>query len=88
MPVSSVLVTISLDVSSSAGVIEFLQSDLRFTLGESHGQLLPVVIETDSIRQSRDAAESIGALNGVSQVELVSLDFSDLDDPDLRKPDP
>lgn len=86
MPVSALVVTLSADPGLADLAMHSLHTEPRFVVGSpvpSHGSdrptfWLPVVIESDSIVEAHGLAESLEQLTGVLQVELVSLDASDL----------
>lgn len=86
MPVSALVVTLSADPGLAGLAMHSLQAESRYVLGRpvpSHGRelptyWLPVVIESDSIVEAHGLAESLEQLAGVLQVELVSVDASDL----------
>jgi hypothetical protein len=82
MPVSSLVLTLSSSAKLQHQVIEQLSANPGLTLGFPQTlattQLLPVVLETESIWEAQSLAESIAEMPGVDQVELVGVDFSDL----------
>ncbi|MDZ4694295.1 MAG: hypothetical protein SGI86_04045 [Deltaproteobacteria bacterium] len=84
MPVSSLVVTLLPSELLRKQIVDGLSADARVTLGLAQdfaaNQLVPVVLETETIGEARDTAEAIAAMDGVAQVELVGVDFSDLDD--------
>lgn len=57
-----------------------LERDARVTMGPRAGDRLALVIEAATLGESRDLAESLAAIDGVALIEVVSVDFSDLDD--------
>lgn len=71
MPVSSLV--LKMDERFEELGRSLLASDARITLGEEVGGFLPLVTETDSIREARDLAESLLQAPGVTDVQLVSF---------------
>ncbi len=75
MPISSLVLTLEPPVKHS--VLEALAADSRIAVGEAHGLRLPVVTETSSLREGEALAEQLGALPGVTFVDVVFVDFAD-----------
>lgn len=81
MPISGLVVTLSDDPSLHKIALDQLASDPRLTLGELHGNRLPVVAETDTVRQGTNLVrEELLDIPGVVFVDVVSVDFSDIDE--------
>ncbi len=80
MPISGLVVTLSDVPSLQKSALDQLASDPRLTLGELHGIRLPVVAETQTVRQGTDLVrEELLDIPGVVFVDVVSVDFSDID---------
>ena len=81
MPVSGLIVTLSEDTDLRAHALQALAAKPEVTLGdgcdESHCWL-PIALEAETLAASRDLAEELSTLPGIDLVELVSVDFSDL----------
>jgi hypothetical protein len=75
MPISSLVLTLEAPVKHS--VYEVLAADPRVEVGEAHGLRLPVVTETRTLSEGEALAEQLGALPGVTFVDVVLVDFSD-----------
>lgn len=80
MPISGWVVTLSDDEGMSAEALMTMQGDARFTLGERVGLKQPVVVETESLGESKALWKTVEALDGVHWLELAYLDFSDVED--------
>lgn len=70
MPVSALVLTV--DASLDDVLRERLLEDTRVSTGEKMGQFLPIVTDTESVREARDLAEAILAYPGVLDAQLVS----------------
>jgi nitrate reductase NapAB chaperone NapD len=79
MPISSLVVTLDPDPELSAQAIAALGCISGATLGERHQLKLPLVLESDSLRQGRDTVEHLPSLPGVLFVDVVQIDFEDAD---------
>ncbi len=81
MPISGLVITLSDDPSQRQIALDQLATDPRLTLGQLHGSRLPVVAETETVRQSTDLVrEELLDIPGVVFVDIVSVDFSDIDE--------
>ena len=78
MPISSLIVCFE-DVPSLDAATLLLTAHPHVTLGPSEGTRVPVVVETDSVAQDRDVFFALQDLDGVTSVQLVFLDFSDVE---------
>jgi nitrate reductase NapAB chaperone NapD len=77
MPISALVV--QLETQRAVSSVEAqLSNDERITLGRPQGTRLPVVTETQTLRESRDLALDLEQLPGVLSVELVFANFEDL----------
>lgn len=77
MPVSALVLT--LDPALGDVARESLALDPRVTLGEACGTRLPVVTETESLADGEDLAIELARTPGVLGVDVISIDFSDID---------
>ena len=78
MPVSALVVTLSPIPGESEQALQTLREDPRLTLGERQGTRLPVVVETQTTREStRLVREELLAIEGIVFVDVVMVDFSD-----------
>ena len=77
MPISALVMQFETQRALSS-VESRLASDQRITLGAPNGSYLPVVTETQTLRESRDLAEDLEQLPGVLRVDLVFANFEDL----------
>lgn len=57
--------------------LAILGGDPRITLGELHGDNLPLVLETASAEEDRAVWRSLGAIEGVDQIVVTFADLSD-----------
>ncbi len=76
MPVTALVVTLRDATSSRA--LDRLKSDPRIDLGPLQGTRLPVVVETKTAREGRSIAEEFEELSDVTRVDLISVNFEDL----------
>lgn len=78
MPISGLVLTLSDEPSLQQAALSQLALDSRLSLGELQVNRLPVVAETDTIRQStRLVREELLTIPGVIFVDVVMVDFSD-----------
>jgi len=82
MPIAALVVTLDPDPQQRQQALLALGSDARFTLGAPHGLRLPVVIEGNDEHDTLAAMESAQRATGVVLVEVVSVDFSDVENTD------
>ena len=78
MPISGLVATLSEAPEERAHALAELSSDPRITVGTLTGAQLPLVTETPTADDAEALAEHIGMLHGVSFVNVVSVDFSDV----------
>ena len=78
MPISGLVATLSEVPDERAHALAVLSSDARITVGSLTGAQLPLVTETSSAADAELLTEHIGMLHGVSFVNVVSVDFSDV----------
>ncbi len=76
MPVSALLITLKPPADQAAAE---LARDLRLTLGEAHGMRLPAVLETETLEEATSAFEELCARPSVRFVDVLTVDFSDLE---------
>ncbi len=84
MPVSALVLTLELDRIDE--VVAQLATEPHVTLGELQRDRLPVVTEADSLEQAEDSVRALEAVPGVRFVDVVSVDFSDVE-PSVAFPD-
>lgn len=83
MPISGLVLTLSDEPSLQQTALSELALDSRLSLGELQVNRLPVVAETDTIRQStRLVREELLTIPGVIFVDVVMVDFSDIPETD------
>ncbi len=75
MPISALLLTVPPDQQQLA--FEVLRADARVTAGEAQAWRIPVVLDTPSIREDREAIDALLGVPGVLGVDVVMVDFSD-----------
>ena len=78
MPVKGVLVTLEDDPVRADAAIATLRGKAGFELGERNEKWLPLVVESPSERESKEAYRWIEALDGVYFVDTV---FSSVEGP-------
>ncbi len=78
MPVSALVLTSADPRGDLAGE---LARDPRFSVGAADGAHLPVVLETTSLEESEEVVEALLVREDVLFVDVVSVDFSDLEFP-------
>ena len=80
MPVSGLVITLSVDEAGQRSALAKLEADSRFTIGERKGNKVPVVLETESSAEDQSTWEELRSTPGVEFVALAYVDFSDLDE--------
>lgn len=78
MPIVSAVLTLSQTPTLRAATLATLRSTPAVTLGEAHGDRVPVVLDTPNRAQDKAAWYALESLPGVTFIELVFADFSDL----------
>lgn len=82
MPISALVVTLSPLPELKKRALHTLSKDHRLTLGQLQGTRLPLVVETETTREStRLVREELPAIEGVIFVDVVMVDFSDAHPP-------
>lgn len=80
MPISSLVVTLDSDPNLRQRAVAALAAMSRVTLGEPYSSRLPVVVETATLAEGRQFVEQqLTHLEGVRFVDVVRIDFEDLD---------
>jgi hypothetical protein len=79
MPISALVLT--LEPAFTAAVHDWLLEDPRITTGELTGAHLPIAAETASLEEGEDLCAELARTPGVVFVDVVSVDFSDLEAP-------
>lgn len=77
MTVSALVLTLEEDDDARTRALFALGADPRVTCGEPQGLRLPVVTETESLMEAKELVEGLGALPGVTFVDVVSVAFED-----------
>jgi D-arabinose 5-phosphate isomerase GutQ len=77
MPIGAWVVTLSDGPRDEALAARL--ADPRLTLGEATRNRLPVVVETVTLAEGEALFEALSAERGVVFVDVVSVDFSDLE---------
>lgn len=87
MPISALVLTMSRDEARRDRAIAKIREDARLTPGELEDIQLPLVVETETVGESIELArEELPAIDGVSFVHVISVDFSDLESRDEKLP--
>lgn len=81
MPTSSLVLTLEASTEPREQALRFLGDDSRFTVGEPVREFLPVVLQTESIREGVDLIEALWKQCGVSFVDVVQIAFDDAIEP-------
>ena len=76
MPITALVVT--LKPTANGATLAHLGNDPRIEVGPAQGSHWPLVVETASAHEGRSVAESLEALSEVVRVDLVSVNFEDL----------
>lgn len=80
MPISGLVLTLEPSEAERARTLALIARDPRITLGPSESAIrVPAVIETRTVDDAERLFESLQATPGVVFVDVVSLDFSDLE---------
>lgn len=80
MPISGLVLTLSDHPTQRQSALDQLALDPRLTLGEIQRNRLPVVADTETVRQGTNLVrEELLDIPGVIFVDVVSVDFSDID---------
>lgn len=87
MPISALVVTLSSSPELQQRALDAIANDRRLTPGELQGTRLPVVVETETTRESTHLVrEELPAIEGVVFVDVVMVDFSDAHPPAQQEP--
>ncbi len=73
MSISGLVLT--LDPATPPNTLSILNTDPRLTLGEANGPRLPVVVDAEDGRASRDVVDELAALEGVLAVDIAFVSF-------------
>lgn len=87
MPIAALVVTLDPEPEQRLQALLALKCDAQFTLGTPHGSRLPVVVEGTDDRDTLVAIQRAERTAGVMLVEVVSVDFSDLESTNARPTD-
>jgi hypothetical protein len=77
MIISGLLLTLSEDVRLAESAEATLRARPEFTLADRSQRWLPVVIEVEDVRASRDLHDWLDALPGVDFVDVVQVNFEE-----------
>ncbi|MEZ4459453.1 MAG: hypothetical protein R3E66_06935 [bacterium] len=81
MPVSSLVVTLHDELSERMAALSQMESTTYLTVGEIVGRVhVPVVCESESLSQGEAHVRELMAMRGVVFVDVVMVDFSDLEE--------
>lgn len=78
MPVVGIVAVLSSRAEERETALCALQADPRVTLGEAHGDRLPLVLETRDRAEDASAWRALQAVPGVWALEVVFAEFSDV----------
>ncbi len=80
MPISSLVITLDPDPDLRERALSSLTAMSGVTVGTAYSTRLPVVLETATLAEGRDLVEQqLTQLEGVRFVDVVRIDFEDLD---------
>jgi hypothetical protein len=77
MIISGLLLTLSEDARLAEGALSTLRARPEFTLAERSQRWLPVVVEVENVRASRDLHDWLNSLPGVDFVDVVQVNFEE-----------
>jgi len=80
MPISGLVLTLVSEPNGRSSALAALHADPRITVGEQAGDRLALVTETPSLTESRDLAVALSEIEGVALLEVVTIDFSDVEE--------
>jgi hypothetical protein len=87
VPVSALVITLDPEAARRERGLAALAADSRLSLGAIQAGRLPAVAETATLAEGdRLVAEELPAIDGVVFVDVVLVDFSDVDDFDEPLP--
>jgi len=78
MPVSALIITVHGKADQPALRAQMAKI-AGLELGEAQALRWPAVTETDSLEQGRELLERVQALSGVVHVDVLSVNFEDID---------
>lgn len=81
MPVLGCVLHLSTEPDPRRRSLAWLAAEPRILLGEEDANRLPAVLDTLDRGEDRALWAAISALPGVTHIDLVSADFSDLSSP-------
>lgn len=89
MPVSALVITLSSEHHARQGALSWLAEDERFLVGERQNDQLPVVLQTDGLREGAHLIrKELPEVEGIDFVHVISVDFSDLDTQETTASEP
>lgn len=71
--------TLDNDPARRRAALDALSADPRLTLGDACGNRLPLVAETETLDEGEALFAALAVAPGVLFVDVVSVDFSDLE---------
>jgi hypothetical protein len=77
MTISALVITLTSDAPIRSRALATLLATEALTLGEPNGARVPAVLETSSLRASRDVVEGLQATPGIQTVDVVQVHFED-----------
>lgn len=80
MPISALVLALSPEPLEQRSALDALARDARVTVGQQERNILPIVVETESVAAGIEiVTNELPALAGIQFVHVVSVDFSDAD---------
>ncbi|WP_433926206.1 hypothetical protein AB3662_25095 [Sorangium cellulosum] len=79
MPISALVITLADEPSARERACRSLAGEAALSLGPRSGSRLAAVAETESLLAGAELLERVLLIDGVDFVDLVSVDFSDLE---------
>ncbi|WP_437292602.1 hypothetical protein [Sorangium sp. So ce426] len=79
MPLSALVITLSDEPSARARACRSLAAEAALSLGPPCGSRLPAIAETATLLAGEELVERVFRTDGVDFVDVVSVDFSDLE---------
>ncbi|WP_437662414.1 hypothetical protein [Sorangium sp. So ce1182] len=79
MPISALVITLSDEPGARERACRALAGEAALSLGLPSGSRLPAVAETETLLAGEELVERVLRVDGVDFVDVVSVDFSDLE---------
>lgn len=74
MPIAGLVVTLVRDPAGAESAERAIASDRRFTLGQSAGRRLPVVVDTGDAQGCETLHRELESIPGVDRVDVVFIE--------------